>query len=378
MFSEKKPPLTRSRWFCVLVFWACCCVPVWAQTAWVVGQSAPLTGGNAAFGKDVRDGAAAYFKSFNATPAGKVNPIELVTLDDRNERKQAGENAKLLLDTKKVVALFGFASATLSLDAIPLAQQAGALFFAPFSGADAVRKPNPVVFTLRASYAEELEKMVTFWTSVGMSSVAVVHYDDEVGQQNFSVVSDFLAKQGKKPSAIALKRNQPVEAAQIDSLIRTKPDVIIVTVLSGAASQIAKGLAARKLVVPMSSLSFVGAQQFIVASGSAGAGVSIAQVVPGTSSALPVVRECAKAMRLAGHTEPMNSTQLEACIGAKVLTEALRRSKKLGGRAALLASMQSLGRFDTGGFTVFYSGAEHHGSAFVELAVVSRDGKLRR
>ena len=34
-----------------------------AQDAWIVGQSAPLTGSNAAFGKDIRDGALAWFKS---------------------------------------------------------------------------------------------------------------------------------------------------------------------------------------------------------------------------------------------------------------------------------------------------------------------------
>jgi len=40
---------------------------------------------------------------------------------------------------------------------------------------------------------------------------------------------------------------------------------------------------------------------------------------------VPVVRECAAALQAAGITTPMNSTQLEACFGAKVLTEAIRR-----------------------------------------------------
>ncbi len=73
----------------------------------------------------------------------------------------------------------------------------------------------------------------------------------------------------------------------------------------------------------------------------------------------------------------MNSTHLEACISAKVLTEAMRRSKKPADAAALLASMQSLGSFDTGGFTVNYSASRHHGSSYVELGMVSREGKLK-
>lgn len=67
---------------------------VHAQDVWVVGQSAPLTGSNAAFGKDIRDGALAYFKSVNARGGVGGKNIELVTLDDANDRKTAGANTQ--------------------------------------------------------------------------------------------------------------------------------------------------------------------------------------------------------------------------------------------------------------------------------------------
>lgn len=135
--------------------------------AWVVGHSAPMTGSNSAFGKAIRDGANAYFTSINKQGGVHGAPIELLTLDDANSRKKAGENATKLLSNQDVVALYGFASATLSLDAMPQAERAGALFFAPFSGANPVRKPSPVVFNLRASYGDELEKMLNIWTAIG-------------------------------------------------------------------------------------------------------------------------------------------------------------------------------------------------------------------
>jgi branched-chain amino acid transport system substrate-binding protein len=352
--------------------------PAHAQEAWIVGQSAPLSGGNAAMGRDVRDGALAYFKSVNARGGVAGKPIELVTLDDANDRKTAGANATHLLAEKKAVALFGFASATLSLDTMPQAEKAGTLFFAPLSGADPVRKAPPVVFTMRASYGEEMEKILAFWTGLGMKKVVVVHYDDEVGKQNFAVVAAYLAKHGgTPPAALSLKRNQAVEEAHIDQLREHKPDVIINTTLSAAAAEISKRMAKRSSFVPTSSLSFVGAQQYIDAAGAAGTGVSIAQVVPNPSANLPVVRECAKALVDAGITQPMNSTHLEACISAKVLTEAMRRAKKPADAAALLASMQSLGSYDAGGFTVNYSANRRHGSSYVELGMVSREGKLR-
>ncbi len=53
----------------------------------VVGQSAPLTGGNAELGLDIRNGALAYFKKVN--DAGGVNEkkVKLVTLDDKSDAK---------------------------------------------------------------------------------------------------------------------------------------------------------------------------------------------------------------------------------------------------------------------------------------------------
>jgi len=344
---------------------------------WVVGQSAPLTGSNAVFGQDIRDGALAWFKTVNAQGGVGGTPIELVTLDDQNQRKAAGENTTKLLQNRNLVALFGYASATLSLDAMPQAEKAGVLFFAPFSGANPVRKPSPVVFTLRASYGDELEKMLSFWTGLGMKQVVVVHYDDEVGVQNLGVVNEYLAKQGKKPLAFALQRNAKIDDERFSQLAALKPDVIINTVLSGPAAEISKQLVARGLYVPMSSLSFVGAQQYIDAAGEAGAGVSISQVVPNPSGSQPVIRECAKALQDAGVSKAMNSTHLEACIGAKVLTEAMRRSKKPGDAKALLAALKGLGSYDMGGFTVTYGAEQHHGSKYVELGMVTRGGKLR-
>ena len=350
---------------------------VQAQTPWIIGQSAPLTGGNAAFGKDIRDGALAYFKSVNAKGGIDGRSIELVTLDDKNDRKLAGANAQKLLQDNKAVALFGFASATLSLDAMPLAEKADVLFFAPFSGANPVRKANPVVFTLRASYPEELEKMLAFWTGLGLKQVVVIHYEDEVGKQNLAAVVDYLAKQGKQPKAFSLQRNAKVDANQINELLKLKPDVLINTVLSDPAAEISRQLVSRGLTVPMSSLSFVGAQQYIAAAGEAGAGVSITQVVPNTNSQSPVVRECAKALSDSGVATAMNSTHLEACICAKVLTEAMRRAKKPGNAEGLLNAMRTMGSYDTGGFTVSYGPTKHHGSKFVDLSMVSRDGRLR-
>lgn len=347
-----------------------------AQDKWIVGQSAPLTGGNAKFGLDIQSGAQAYFAMLNSKGGVQGKNIELLTLDDKNDRKTAGANTKTLLDNKDVLALFGYASATLSLDAMPQAQAKGVAFFAPFSGANPVRVNMPVLFTMRASYGEEMEKMLNFWTSLGFNRVSVVHYDDEVGKQNLEVVSQYLKKINLTPKALPLKRNTQVGKEQAQALVAQEPQVILNTVLSGAAAALQKELVALGRVIPTSSLSFVGADQYVTAVGSAGAGVSIAQVVPSPTSPIPVVRECAMALAAAGSKTPMNTTQLEACFAAKVLAEGIRRAKKPVNAQSVLEALSNLGSYDLGGFKISFAPGTQHGSKFVELALVTRDGKL--
>lgn len=347
-----------------------------AQDKWVIGQSAPLTGGNAKFGNDIRTGAQAWFAAVNAKGGVQGRSIELMSVDDKNDRKQAGVNAGALLENKDVLALFGFASATLSLDALPQAEKKGVAFFAPFSGANPVRTNSPVLFTVRASYGEEMEKMLNFWTSLGLKRVSVIHYDDEVGKQNLEVVTQHLKKINLVPQALPLKRNTPVGKAEVEKLMTQTPEFLLNTALSGAAAQIQKELVGMGRMIPTSSLSFVGADQYISAAGPASAGVSIAQVVPSPGSQLPAVRECALAMTAAGATTPMNSTQLEACFAAKVLVEGIRRARKPVTRQSVLESLANLGSYDLGGHKITFGNGSQHGSRFVELAMVTREGRL--
>lgn len=343
---------------------------------WVIGQSVPLTGGNAKFGQDIRDGANAWFAHVNAKGGVQGKAVELVSMDDKNDRKTAGANAGVLLENRDLLALYGFASATLSLDAIPQAEKKGVAFFAPFSGANPVRTNSPVIFTVRASYGEEMEKMLNFWTSLGLTRVTVIHYDDEVGKQNLEVVTQYLKKSNLAPQALPLKRNVAITKAEIQTLLAQNPQFLLNTALSGAAAQIQKELVGMGRIIPTSSLSFVGADQYIAAAGTASAGVSIAQVVPSPNSSMPAVRECAQALDTAGVKGPMNTTHLEACFGAKVLVEGIRRARKPVTRQSLLESLANLGSYDLGGHRITFGNGLQHGSKFVELAMVTREGKL--
>jgi branched-chain amino acid transport system substrate-binding protein len=343
----------------------------------LVGQSAPLTGSNAEIGKDIREGALAYFKKVNDAGGIHGRTIELVSLDDKNDRKTAGANAVKLVNEMNVVALFGFASATLSLDAMPIVKEKRVPFFAPFTGADAIHQQNPFVFVMRASYADELVKILEHWNNLGADRITVIHYDDEIGNQNFATVERIMKAAGKKAVSVKLKRNADVEPAQIDAIVKSDPQVIVATTLYGATSQVLKALKESKHPYNMTSLSFVGPSQLAKAAGPNAVGVSVSGVVPPpTKRLLPVIRECGQAVRAAGYGE-LNYTNLESCIAAKVLVEAIRRSGREVTRESLYRALASIDRYDAGGYIVSFGPEGRHGSHYVELAVISKNGQFR-
>ena len=343
----------------------------------LVGQSAPLTGSNAEIGKDIRDGAIAYFKKVN--DAGGINgrQIQLVSVDDKNDRKTAGANANKLVNEQNVVALFGFASATLSLDAMPVVKEKKVPFFAPFTGADAIHKQNSMVFVMRASYADELGKILEHWNSLGADKITVVHYDDEIGNQNFATVERIMKAAGKTATSVKVLRNKDVDKTAIDAIIKSDPHVIVATTLYGTTGQVLKGLREAKRPYNMTSLSFVGPSQLAKAAGPNAYGVSVAGVVPPpTKTLVPVIKECGDAIKKAGIAE-LNYTNLESCIAAKVLVEAMRRSGKEVTRESLYKALASINNYDAGGYLVNFGPEKRHGSNYVELAVISRNGQFR-
>lgn len=278
-------------------------LPAAAQTGKIIiGQSAPLTGSAADIGRDIRDGALAYFGKVNK--AGGINgrTIELVTLDDANDRKRAAANAKRLLAENKAVALFGFGSATLSMDAIPLAEAAGVVHFAPFTGSLAIRDKKPV-FTVRASYEDEIRRIVAHWSTFGANRMAVLHYDDEVGRVNFATVAGLLKSQGQEPLQVSVKRGTKTDRRAFEAIMTFAPQVIIATTQTPPVLELLAAMNAAGKSFSISALSFVNPDELASAPRGVARGTTVMQVVPNPRNlTVPVVKECDLAMKAANGT----------------------------------------------------------------------------
>lgn len=340
----------------------------------VIGQSVPLSGSNKDLGEDIREGALAYLKKVN--DAGGVNgrKIELVSLDDANDTKRSEANTKTLID-QGVLALFGYGSATLSRPALPHVEAARITFFAPFTGADPMRVFNRFVYNHRASYADEMEKVVDHYTTFGIKRFAIVHYDDAIGKANFGAVERALKARNLSVVAVAsLQRTQTDIAKDVAKVLEANPDVVITTTLYKHAADFVKLSRKQGSGAQFISNSFPGSTALANALGSEGLGVAMTQVVPTvTKRSIPVVKEYQEASDKFKGKKGYSFQALESYIAMKVLVEGIRRAGPQPTREKLLAALDTMQNYDLGGYIVNFTPTNHNGSNFVGLTILGRD-----
>ncbi len=346
----------------------------------VIGQSAPLSGSNRELGEDIRDGVLAYFKKVNDQGGVHGRRMELATLDDANDTKRSAENTRKLLEELRVFALYGYASATLSRPALPLVEELKVPFIGPFTGAAPMRVFNKYVYNIRASYADELEKIVDHYSLFGIKRFAIVHYDDAVGKANYGIVERALKERGLTPVSVAAfkDRRNPDIASGVKAVLQGNPDVVILTTLYKTSADFIKAARRAGSTAQMVSNSFPGASPLAKELGSDGPGVAISQVVPPvTKASVPVVAEYREAAEKLLNRKDYSFTSLEAYIGAKVLVEAIRRAGPRITRESFMQALDSMSGYDTGGFIVGFSPKDHNGSSFVELTIIGKDGTFK-
>jgi ABC-type branched-subunit amino acid transport system substrate-binding protein len=342
----------------------------------VIGQSAPLSGANAELGNDIRNGALAYFKKVNDAGGVHGRKIELVTLDDANQVPRAEANTKRMVEEQPVFALYGYASATLSRPALPFVDKHKVPFIGPFTGADPMRVFNKQVYNIRASYADELEKIVEHYTTFGIKRFSIVYYDDPVGKENLAAVERALKKRNLAPvSRGAFKdRAKPDIAGGLKDVMQGDPEVVILTTLYKASADLIRAARKAGFEGQMVSNSFPGASPLAKELGQDGAGVAIAQdVPPPTKRSLPVVKEYQAAIEKQLGKKEYSFTSLEGFIGAKVIVEALRRTGPKLTRDNFMAALDGMKDFDTGGYLIHFTPTDHNGSSYVELTVIGKN-----
>jgi len=355
-------------------------LPAFAQGSRIVlGQSAAFSGPAAQLGIQMNKGARIYFDMLNATGGIHGSQIELRTLDDGYEPDRCKANTdKFIKDD--VFALFGYVGTPTCLAALPLVTDAKVPFIGPFTGAEALREPfNKSVFHVRASYYDETALIVKQLTQLGLKKIAVFYQDDAYGAAGLEGVRRALKARSLEPVALGKVARNTVEVAQaVKDIVPQQPDAVVQ--ISAYKSCAAFIRAARKAGYggTFFNVSFVGTQALADELGREGLGIMVSQVMPfpfSTTSAIS--REYLDAVKKAGGDATANYSSMEGYLAAKVLAEGLKRAGRNASRDALVTGLESIQKADFGGFTVDFGPKDHIASSFVDLSMLTEDGKVR-
>jgi ABC-type branched-subunit amino acid transport system substrate-binding protein len=345
----------------------------------ILGQSAAFTGPAAQLGTQFHAGAKLHFDQINAQGGISGRNIEIRQLDDGYEPERCADNTRKLLDDD-VFALFGYIGTPTSVVALPLATKAKIPFIAPFTGAMALRTPlNRYAFHVRASYNDETALIVRQLHNVGVTKIAVFYQNDAYGKAGLDGATLALSTLNLKPVATAtVERNSTDVAKAVETINGAAPEAVIQ--ISAYKSCAAYIRAARKAGYGGNfyNVSFVGTQALADDLGKEGAGVVVSQVMPSPySSAKPIAREFQEAVRKANGAVQTNFSSMEGFLAAKVVAEGLRRGGVKAGREGLITGLESMGNLSLGGYNVNFSRTEHVASSFVELSMLTGDGRVR-
>ena len=365
---------------CALVLSLTICLTGRAVAQIIVGQTAGFTGAVAATVKEATDGAKLYINAVNAKGGVHGQQIELVSMDDKFDPKIAAANARTLIVDKQAVVLFLTRGTPHNELIIKVLDELKVPLVGPSTGAMLLHEPvKKNVFNVRSTYQREAEKAVGLLASIGITSIGVLHVDDTFGADALiGVKAGFEAKKIKPVFLGKYDRSKP-DFSQLALDVRaTAPQAVMVIGSGTHVVNALKAIRAAGSLAQLVTLSNNASGGFVKALGENARGTIITQVFPNERSiASPLVKEALMLAKASGQTE-VSPAALEGFAAAKVLVEGLRRAGTNATGEKVRAALEGIRGYDIGGLDVSYSANDHTGLDFVDLSIISKEGKFTR
>lgn len=347
-----------------------------------MGQVAPFGGPLAVSGRDFNLGAMIAFDEINAAGGIGGHRLKLVSRDDGYRSTETVRLVADLIEQDNPVALIGMWGAE-NIHAVldkDLLDKAGLPVVGVRSGSSALRSKG-ALFHVRASYREEVQRILDQVQTMGSSRVAVIYEDTDFGREAWADSQAALAKRNLKPQAVAVQASNDLKVdATVQKIVAAEPQAVLLVANTPVAGAVIKGLRAKNSPAFIFTTSTVDAEQLVTQLGAAAAGVAVAQGVPNPYKATaPIAMDFKRRMASLG-IDPVraNFASLEGYIVARIVGEGLRRAGKDPQRKDLVRGLEGLRRADLGGFMVDFGPGQREGSRFVDLSLIGSDGRIRQ
>lgn len=343
-----------------------------------IGCSASLSGPLAGFGRDIKQGAEAALAQINARGGIHGRMVQLQILDDGYVPQRTTENVQQMISQGSAFALMSCVGTPNNAGILPMIEDAGIPYVAPFTGASSLRKGARNVFHVRASYTDEVRRLVQRLAGMGLKDIGVVYLGNAYGREMLEDSTRFLAEQGLKPLVqVALATDGKNLSDVLAKVGQARPAAVLLATAGAVSVELVRGLKTNNPGVLMAGLSVTLTSEGLKQLGDAGSGLALTMVMPDpTRAKTALVRDYQAAMRARGVQE-FNLGTLESYTNTRVLAEGLERAGADPTRSKLRTALAGIRNLDLGGLVIDYSGqAPYVGSRFVDMGVLNGAGRF--
>lgn len=368
------------RRLCVL-FAALAACAAYAQDI-VVGQVGPFTVLPVPDAHEVNQGIKAYFAQVNARGGIGGRRISFFEIDDKYAPDPFVTAFNEAMQRRPVALLSPIGSAALKrmLDA-KLLDSADVVVLNAIPGVAAFREPgHPRLFHIRASDREQIATIVHHVQTLGIRRLTVLYQKEiPMGSSGLADARNAAVKGGGVVAITGVQSTMDIPGitAAAKQIVASDAQAIAIVgaprYSADCVVQLRKAGASQSIFV----LSYVLPTMLVKVAGEAAAhGVRITETYPNPMGvSLPLQREFHAAMHAAFPAiTNYTSFHLEGYISARVLVEALRRTRSISPEA-LAHTLSTMGDIDLGGWHVQFD-RHNVGSHFVDIGIVTTGGKL--
>ena len=352
------------------------CFPgaVFAQTAkpLTVAQIVPLSGPLANVGKAINGISEAVIAEHNRNTA---NPrLVLKTLDDANNADKSAQLTQgVANDALALLSCFGTTGC--------LAQQKVSdtwqlPLVGPIAGASALRGPGAKhTFAVRASAAQEVQRLLSFVSSMGLTRLSVAIQDDGFGKAYATELDKLQATfpQLQMDRAV-FAPNSTEYNSTIQTLRAARPHALLLMANASHSTALLSAWKAQENLPFV--LNLAGQANALFATrmqGYTGTAAFVTVVPSPWESRTPLQRDYQRVAQAA--KLPLSYLGFEAYINARLLTQAVQQAKPANARD-LQKHLDAQRNLDLGGYTVGFAD-KRVGSSFTDLSLLRKDGSFK-
>ncbi|MCD6664660.1 MAG: ABC transporter substrate-binding protein, partial [Hydrogenophaga sp.] len=177
----------------------------------------------------MKAGVDAAFSQINAQGGVNGRTVRFDVLDDAYVPARSVENVRKLLGDSNVVALMGCLGTPNNAAITPVVEEAGITHLAPLTGAASLRRSDfRHLFHVRASYTDEIQRLVGSLVSMGIKDLAVVHLDNPYGREVLEDAVKAMTQVGIKAVAtVALATDGANMESVLAAIKQAKPSAVL-------------------------------------------------------------------------------------------------------------------------------------------------------